>query len=77
MKFNIENSQICKTFDEVEFGEICLDDDGFPYIKTPDVRSCYNGDMYNCVRLSDGRQYYFQCDEQVHIPINYVFRIKI
>lgn len=75
MKFDIISKRDYRDFDEVEIGEICLDDDGYPYIKTPDVRSCYNCDLYNCVRLSDGRPYYFRCDEQVRIPIKYNLQI--
>lgn len=77
MRFDIESSRDYRTIDKIEIGAIFLDDDGYPYIKTPDVRSCYNCDLYNCVRLSDGQPWYFQCDEQVCIPVSYDFKINI
>lgn len=77
MRFDVETSQDYRSFDGVEIGAIFLDDDGYPYIKIPDARSCYNCDIYNCVRLSDGRSSHFQCDERVHIPITYSFKINI
>lgn len=75
MKFNIGNTRDHRDFDKIEIGEIFLDDSNYPYIKTSDVWSCYNNDMYNCVNLSDGQPYYFQNNEQVHIPIRYNLQI--
>lgn len=77
MRFDIESSRDYRTIDKIEIGAIFLDDDGSPHIKIPDVRSCYNCDIYNCVRLSDGRPSHFQCDEQVCIPVSYDFKINI
>lgn len=77
MRFDVETSQDYRSFDGVEIGAIFLDDDGYPYIKIPDVRSCYDFDIYNCVRLSDGKPSPFQCDEQVRIPTTYSFKINI
>ena len=55
MRFDVETSQDYRSFDGVGIGAIFLDDNGYPCIKIPDVRSCYDFDIYNCIRLSDGR----------------------
>jgi hypothetical protein len=77
MRFDVETSQDYRSFDGVGIGAIFLDDNGYPCIKIPDVRSCYDFDIYNCIRLSDGKPSHFQCDEQVCIPITYSFKINI
>lgn len=56
---------------------ITLDDGRQTYFDFADVRSCYDFDIYNCIRLSDGKPSHFQCDEQVCIPITYSFKINI
>lgn len=77
MRFDVETSQDYRSFDGVGIGAIFLDDNGYPCIKIPDVRSCYDFDIYNYIRLSDGKPSHFQCDEQVCIPITYSFKINI
>lgn len=56
MRFDVETSQDYG----VGIGAIFLDDNGYPCIKIPDVRSCYDFDIYNCIRLSDGKPSHFQ-----------------
>lgn len=42
MRFDVETSQDYRSFDGVGIGAIFLDDNGYPCIKIPDVRSCYD-----------------------------------
>lgn len=77
MKFDIENSRDYRKFGEVGNGEVFLDDDGYPYIKIPDVHGCDSYDVYNCIRLTSGNPSHFYCDKQVCIPIDCAFKIKI
>jgi hypothetical protein len=39
MRFDVETSQDYRSFDGVGIGAIFLDDNGYPCIKIPDVRS--------------------------------------
>lgn len=77
MKFSLQNTRTYQDFDDLKIGEIFLDDDDCPYIKMSEVQDRFNHDVYNCVRLSNGEQWFFCLKEKVCIPTNYTFMIDV
>lgn len=75
MKYTIQNDSL-KEFGEIDIGELFIID-GIPFIKIPEVRSEYNNDIYNCVRLDEGGMYYYYSYEHVKRPKNYKLIIEM
>lgn len=75
MKYTIQND-ILKEFGEIDIGELFIYGD-IPFIKIPEVRSEYNNDIYNCVRLDEGGMYYYYSYEHVKRPKNYKLIIEM
>lgn len=75
MKYTIQNDSL-KEFGEIDIGELFIID-GIPFIKIPEVRSNYNNDIYNCVRLDEGEMYYYYSYEHVKRPKNYKLKIEM
>ena len=75
MKYTIQND-ILKEFGEIDIGELFIYGD-IPFIKISEVRSEYNNDIYNCVRLDEGGMYYYYSYEHVKQPKNYGLQIEM
>lgn len=75
MKYTIQND-ILKEFGEIDIGELFIYGD-IPFIKISEVRSEYNNDIYNCVRLDEGGMYYYYSYEHVKQPKNYELQIEM
>lgn len=75
MKYTIQNDTL-KEFGEIDIGELFIYGD-IPFIKIPEVRSKYNNDIYNCVRLDEGGMYYYYSYEHVKQPKNYELQIEM
>lgn len=75
MKYTIQND-ILKDFGEIDIGELFIYGD-IPFIKISEVRSEYNNDIYNCVRLDEGGMYYYYSYEHVKQPKNYELQIEM
>lgn len=75
MKYTIQND-ILKDFGEIDIGELFIYG-SIPFIKIPEVRSEYNNDIYNCVRLDEGGMYYYYSYEHVKQPKNCELQIEM
>lgn len=75
MKYTIQNDNL-KKFGEINIGELFIYGD-IPFIKIPEVRSEYNNNIYNCVRLDEGGMYYYYSYEHVKQPKNYELQIEM
>lgn len=76
MKYTIQDNETYKEFGEINIGELFTYGD-IPFIRIPEVRSEYNKDIYNCVRLDEGGMYFYYSYEHVKRPNNYNLEIKI
>lgn len=76
MKYTIQNNETYKEFGEINIGELFIDDD-IPFIKIPEVRSEYNNNIYNCVRLNEGGMWHYYSYEHVKRPKSYNLEIKM
>ena len=77
MKYTVRHSETRREFNEINIGEIFLDDDDTLFIKIPEVMSVYNHDIYNCVRLDEGGMWHFFNTELVRKMTDYNFEIKL
>lgn len=77
MKFSLQNTRVYQDFESLEIGEFFLDKNDCPYIKMREIQVRFIHNVYNCIRLSDGEQYFFLPNERVYIPTDYTFKINI
>lgn len=76
MNYTIETNRNFKSFNQVAYGTLFLDEDGIPYIKVPEfTRNCDYGHVYNSICLATGEGGKFNENETVEMPNDYELKI--
>lgn len=76
MNYNVKVSNFGTCFGFVDFGQLFLDENGTPYIKTNMVYDEENNG-FNAVKLSEGEFKLFDIDDHVWIPTKYDLKIEM